>query len=137
MVSTSSAPQHEEPVNTRDRRFGMSPMYRPAKEMAHLLSIPVSSFYKYVKEGRLPEGRKLGRNKIWRVDAVLAAVEGLGHSNDEVDRGKHQATHSCTPQPQQAREAALLLPLSSRKARRRPPDTSSGQSAFAGVLGRT
>lgn len=137
MGSTSRAPQHETPANTRDHRLGMTPLYLPAEEMAYLLSIPVSSFYKYVKEGRLPEGRKLGRNKIWRVDTVLAAVEGLGHSNNEVDRGKHQAAAACALQSEQARKETLFLPLSQGKAGCRAPASTAGQSPFAGVLGRT
>lgn len=129
MGSASKPGQHE--------ISGGAPLYLPAKGISRLLSIPVSSFYKYVKEGRLPEGRKIGRNKIWRVDAVLAAIEGLGHSSDEVNHGKVQAASARALQPKQARKGAVLLPLSQREAGCRSSDTTTGQSPFAGVLGKT
>lgn len=130
------SPQHEAPAKTRDFRKGLSPLYLPAREMSFLLSIPLSSFRKYAKEGRLPDGIKIGRNKIWRVDAVLAAVEGLYHMHDEIDRGKHKTPDPRALQNQQARQETVLLPLSQGEARRRPSEATSGQSAFAGVLGR-
>ncbi len=134
--SASMSPQHERSVKLHDCRKGLSPLYLRAREMALLLDLPLSSFRKYVNDGLLPDGIKIGRNKIWRVDTMLSAIEEYD-LHDEVDRGKNKTADPCALQTQQARKQALLLPVSQGEARRRSSEATPGQSAFAGVLGRT
>jgi predicted DNA-binding transcriptional regulator AlpA len=53
----------------------------PAAEAAHMLGLPRSRFREYVAAGLLPVPVLIGRDELWRVADLMAAVNG--HAMDE------------------------------------------------------
>ena len=56
--------------------FASQEYYR-AREGAKLLRIGLSTFWRWVQQGRIPEGKKIGaRVTVWRREDLLTLAEG-------------------------------------------------------------
>ncbi len=58
----------------------MTPIYAKAATMASLIDIAESTFRNLVTTGQLPKPVKIGGNSLWKVEAVVEAIDDRGRS---------------------------------------------------------
>jgi len=61
-------------------------LWADSETVARLFCIPESTFREHVAEGRLPQGVKIGKKRLWRVADVDEALARLLPNQNDSDR---------------------------------------------------